>query len=258
MNVYLYIYIYNSYLYKYERKSLPLQKMITFIHDSDLHYGKNDLRPRIRKEIHPEHIAEEEADFVIVTGDLTADGYDGDYFMCISYGGNKNERRALVEKYVRPIEKSGKDVYLCIGNHDRGKKTLRFLRHPTITYLIRKRHGGLKYTFHKGDLKFVCCGKFPKYVGWLRKQLKDPDEPTILFFHFNLSGPYSDWWSDKQKRTFYDVIKEYNIVAILVGHHHVSKMSTWNGLRVISAGDQYARITYDPSTQKIAEVGFRH
>nr|QBK91693.1 MAG: hypothetical protein LCPAC304_00190 [Pithovirus LCPAC304] len=230
--------------------------MITFIHDSDLHYGRNDLSPRNCKETHPEHISNEESDFVIVTGDLTENGYDGAYFACISYGGNKNQRRALVEKYVKPIERSGKDVYLCIGNHDKGKKTLGLFRHPTITYLLRNRHGGLKYTFHKGDLKFVCCGKYPKDLGWLRKQL-DPEEPTILFFHFNLEGPYSGWWTRKEKKAFNAVIQDYNIIAILVGHHHISKISEWNGRTVISAGDEYARITYDPSIQKIANVEFR-
>jgi len=232
--------------------------MLTFIHDSDLHYGKNDLGPRTIKESHPESIVSSEAQFVIVTGDLTDNGYDGARIGPIRYGGDVDQITPLLENYVKPIEKSGKEVYLCAGNHDRGKTTLWIFHHPAVKYLIRKRHGGFKYTFRKGDLKFICCGECPKDIMWLKKQLRDQDQPTIIFFHFNLKGPYSDWWTQKQKDAFYNAIKDYKIVAILVGHHHITKVTEWKGIKVIYSASRYSEITYDPSTGQIVEVKFKH
>ena len=233
--------------------------MFTFIHDSDLHYGKvKDLDPRKGKEKHPASIVASEAAFVIVTGDLTNNGYDGAKIGCFHYGGDNNQVKALMDDYVDPIEKAGKDVYLCPGNHDRGKKTFFFFRHRPMYKRIRKRHGETKYTFHRGGLKFICCGKYPKDLKWLAKQLEDIKEPTILFFHFNLIGPYSDWWSDEEKDAFYELVKDYTIIAILVGHHHITKITDWNGITVLSSANKYSRILYDPITQNIIDIKFRH
>ena len=147
--------------------------MLTFVHDSDLHYGKHGLGPRKNKENHPISITTSEVQFVILTGDLTDNGYDGARLGCIKYGGDVDQITPLLENYVNPIEEAGKEVYLCAGNHDRGKKTFWLFHHPAMKYLIRKRHGDFKYTFRKRNLKFICCGECPRDTVWLKKQLRD-------------------------------------------------------------------------------------
>lgn len=232
--------------------------MIIFVHDSDLHYGKYKLEPRRNKEKHPESIISSRAQFVIVTGDLTENGYDGKRFGCFRYGGDEDQLSPFLKNYVAPIEESGREVYLCAGNHDRGKRFLGISIYPAVKRLIQKRHGGSKYTFRKGDLKFICCHECPSDIKWLKKQLNDQDQPTIIFFHFNLQGPFSDWWSQKQKDVFYAAIKDYNIVGILVGHHHLNQVSEWKGIKVINSANQFSYILYDPLQEKIVNVICRH
>jgi len=232
--------------------------MLVFIHDSDLHYGKRGAKPRENKEDHPSTIAASKAQFVIVTGDLTDNGYDGASCGCINYGGKSDQITPLLENYVHPLEEAGKEVYLCVGNHDRGKKTLGIFRHSPIKHIIRKRHNSVKYTFRKGDLLFICCGECPSDIPWLKRKLKNLDQPTIIFFHFNLEGPYSDWWSKKQKDAFYNAIKDYNILAILVGHHHITKVTTWRGIRVIASSNRYSVITYNPFSGLIESIKSKH
>jgi len=232
--------------------------MLVFAHDSDLHYGKNKLRPRKDKERHPARIISTKAQFVIVTGDLTENGYSGKKIGCFRYGGDKDQISPCIENYVKPIEEAGKEVYLCAGNHDRGRRILKISIYPAVKRLIRKRHGGSQYTFRKGDLKFICCHECPRNIKWLKKQLEDTDQPTIIFFHFNLEGPFSDWWSQKQKDAFYRAIQDCNIVGILVGHHHVSRVSEWKGIKVISSSDKFSCIVYDPIREKIVNVVYLH
>jgi len=228
--------------------------IFTFAHDSDLHYGKNiNCKPRKGKENHPLSIALSDAEFVIVTGDLTDNGSDGKSFMGWKYGGSENQLGYLSVSYVDFIETYEKDVYLCNGNHDRGKRILWWRYKPVVTY-IKKRHSSTNYSFIRHNTKFICCGEYPKNIKWLKKQLQD-NEPTFIFFHYNLVGSYSDWWTDKQKDAFFNAIQDYNIIAIFVGHHHISRSNMdWRGHKVISSANRYSLVTYNTDTQKIEEI----
>jgi predicted phosphodiesterase len=238
--------------------------MWTFVHDSDLHYGKTDeVDPFFYKEDHPEKILETTADFVIATGDLTDHGWDGSYYdICgyrYYYGGKNDEVGALMTHFVNRIENGGKPVYMINGNHDRGKKTLKFFRYSPIKNIIRKRYGSLNYHFEHKGIRFICCGEYPKDLKWLKRVLdEDADQPTFVCFHFNLEGPYSDWWSDKEKENFYDVVKDYKILSILCGHRHISAVQTWKDIQVIlSARQSFALITINPETESIEDVQWK-
>lgn len=230
--------------------------MLTFAHDSDLHYGERGLEPREYKNLHPKSIIDSDAEFVIITGDLTDNGYDGSHLGCIQYGGDEDQVSPFIKHYVKPIKDAGKGVYMCAGNHDRGKKTWKISIYSPINNLIRKEYGGLNYTFEKQGLKFVCCDKYPKKLKWLKKQLVNPFQPTIIFFHYNLVGPFSNWWSEKSKDKFYNVVKDCNIIALLFGHHHISKIGTWKGITTISSANSFSLITYNPDTEKIVNIRF--
>ena len=100
-------------------------------------------------------------------------------------------------------------------------------------------------------------GKFPRELTWLGNQLaRHPDSPFIIAFHFPLEGAYSDWWPEKTKQRFYQIIKDYRILAILVGHRHASDVSLWKGIRVIISGKKFALIKYDPEHEEIVDVSF--
>lgn len=233
--------------------------MWKFVHDSDIHYGWRGVAPRDRKISNPITISErDDVDFVIVTGDLTENGYDGSYvnlglfkYHC---GGYYNQLKALKEKYVERIENSGKPVYLCNGNHDYGEVNFWVWHCAPVHEYIKSRRGSLLYTFKHKGVKFICCGMYPNNMEWLEKQLEDVDEPTIIYFHFNLMRKWSHWWSLDEKDLFYKTIRHYNIIAILTGHHHTNYVGKWRGIRTIVSGNEYAIISYDPSKRDIVDI----
>lgn len=229
--------------------------MITFVHDSDIHF--TDKGPRSDKKLNPDKIIELNPDFTIVTGDLTDNGYDGKSIGCFKYGGFSDQLSPLKDNYVHKLEDNGIPVYLCPGNHDRGRPNICY---KAVHRYIIKRHGGLKYSFERNGIKFICCGEYPDDLKWLKKQLKKAnDRPIFIYFHFNLIGPFSNWWSEKEKDKFYQVIKDYpNLQAILVGHWHRSENHTkWNNIRVIrSSGRGFTLIGFDIKEEKIIDVKF--
>ena len=232
--------------------------MFSIIHDSDLHFGRNgNLKARDDKESNRQVIIDNDSDsdFVIVTGDLTENGYDGKQLLCYNYGGFSKQLQMLKEDYVNPLESEGISVKLCIGNHDRGRPP--YLYQPVFNY-VKERHGEIEYSFDHKGFRFICCGKYPKRLEWLEEQLQE-NVPTIIFFHYNLEGEWSDFWKEDEKAFFSDVINGYNIVAILVGHHHISDITNWKDYTVISsAGKGYTQIILDPSDGTIYKVIFKN
>jgi len=227
----------------------------TFILDSDVHYGKaRDNGPRVWKKRNPDNIVlEEDIDFVVVTGDLTENGYNGKKFLGFHYGGFSDQLKAFRDRYVRPIGEANIPLKLCIGNHDRGRPP--YLYQPVFCY-VKKRYGGIKYTFDHKGFRFICCGMYPKDTKWLRKRLSK-EKHNIIYFHYNVSGAYSDWWSKKAKKRFVKTVKGYPIAAVLVGHDHVSRQYEWEGLNIVmAAGEGYARVTCD-SSDGSAEAQFK-
>lgn len=218
--------------------------MFTFILDSDIHYGKRENNgPRTSKQRNSEYISEElDVDFAIVAGDLTENGYDGKRCCCFKYGGFSNQLKALKEQYIEPIEYVGIPAKLCVGNHDRGRPP--YIYQPVFRY-VKKRHGDIQYSFDHKNVRFICCGLYPKDTKWLKKQLKS-NQANIIYFHYNLEGAWSDWWTEKEKNKFYKTIKGYPIAAILVGHQHSNKQSKWKDIDVIKCAYRgYAKITCD-------------
>lgn len=207
---------------------------ITFLLDSDLHfkYGIIEYKSdHVNKII--EQVSKEKIDALICAGDLTNNGWDGSHILCWKYGGEYDQLSPLKEQFVEPLEKH-LPVYLCHGNHDKYVPRP-YIHHGVLNY-IKKRHGGLMYSFDINDIHFVCLGMYPdkKALEYLKKDMeKNLDKNVVIFFHFNLVGQYSDWWSDEEKENFYNVIKNYKIVALLVGHIHISKIYNWKGYPVI-------------------------
>lgn len=233
--------------------------MLVFAHDSDLHFRPDGPRKIKQKQL--ELLQETSAEFVIVTGDLTQNGYNGRYLnfglFKFRYGGKEDQLDQLKRQYVNPMVDIGKEVYLCAGNHDRGTSFIKIFKYSPVRRYIRKRHGGNVYNFQVQGLNFVVMGEFPANRKWLKRKLKcHVDQPFVIAFHFNLEGKFSDWWSQSDKDKFYRCIKGHNILAILVGHRHVSGVSEWHGFRVISSAKNFSLIYYNPKDQVIEDVSF--
>ena len=66
---------------------------------------------------------------------------------------------------------------------------------------------------------------------------------------------YSDWWNDKEKEQFYQVIKDYNILAIINGHIHSTYEKKWKDFTMLNAGGSKL-IRMNMENDKFIDVNF--
>lgn len=251
----------------------------SFIIDSDLHFGKsldengNAIIFQRNKKNHIEKILKlikenpDEIKAVICPGDLTEHGWNG-ALKCITK--TPDELTPLKKEYVKPIEDVGVPVYLCVGNHDNTiplPTPIDYIYLPVYNYVVAK-HGSLEYDFVIENIHFICMSVYPKKskMKYLKKKMTeaiDEDKKIIIYFHYNLEGPFSDWFKVDLKKdydAFFETIKPYrdHILALIVGHLHLtydSEHKPYNDdfkFRVISgAGYNAILCTYDDEIEKL-------
>lgn len=73
-------------------------------------------------------------------------------------------------------------------------------------------------------------GAFSFLRDYLARQVGGSGEPVILLHHYGFDG-FSlndwNWWTPRQRRAVYDVIKDYNVAAIFHGHDHHAAHYLW-------------------------------
>lgn len=218
---------------------------VKFLVNSDLHFT-DTIRGAMENNV-AKIVAENDKgkiDALICPGDLTDMGWDGSHLFCWNYGGTQDQLGALISQYVTPLDKITK-VYLGPGNHDT-YVPWPYVTHPVLKY-IKKRHGDIRYTFDIENLHFICVGIYPdqKGIQFLKSNLSTKKR-NVIFFHYNLEGPFSDFWTAAEKDVFYKTIKDHDILCIIIGHQHVSRTSNWKGYTVVSAaGSKIAKCEYD-------------
>ncbi len=240
----------------------------TFFMMSDTHYGINDSVDRINLHIINEMnslpgklYASDSVNFkvnvpagVIVSGDLTDKG---------------DEKSWQLFAETMKVDGTGAlryPVYEGFGNHDgpvngfvrNGIKQRNFQRKNIIA--VSK--DSLHYSFRIGNIHMVNLNLYPgnKWVDtcdWckyfkesfrepqfsleflkddLEKNVGNSKQPVILYFHYGFDEWSFKWWTRTEQDAFYEVIRKYNIAAILFGHSHVYLKDSWRGIPVICAG----------------------
>jgi hypothetical protein len=161
---------------------------------------------------------------VLFAGDLTEHGSAAEWQLFETLYGLSGKEGLL--KYP---------VFECSGNHDRP-----FLHLGQVTEKVRQRHGALTYSWDWGDLHVVCLDVYPTAANlrWLRGDLAAAGRrvPVVIYFHYSILGPFSDWWSEAEKEAFAKAIEGYNVVGIFHGHFHGSYHYQWKGLDVFNIG----------------------
>ena len=118
-------------------------------------------------------------------------------------------------------------IFETFGNHDTNMPL------GPVTGHIAKRHGSTAYSWDEGALHIATLGKYPDgpVVDWLKKDLAKVGtrRPVLLYLHYGLEGPFSDWWSAAEKDAFAKAIEGYNVIGILHGHYHMSGKYQWKG-----------------------------
>ncbi len=159
----------------------------------------------------------------------------------VLFTGDTTENGTLEEfaEFQQVYGLTGKDgllrfpVFEAIGNHDVNRES-------PIKEVVRRRHGGIQYAWDWNDLRMICLDMYPDDVTrrWLEDELErvGPERPVIVYFHYSMEGPYSDSWTQEEKRAFGAALAGYNVLAIFHGHWHRYGHYLWNGLPVFRPG----------------------
>lgn len=153
------------------------------------------------------------------------------------------------QEMIQPIRDAGIEILECLGNHD-------LYAHPVkaVRSYIKRQYGNTYYRRDYEGLSIFCLDVYPnkEICEWLRKELAflGEDAPFICFFHYPVVGPISDWWTDEEKSTFLNVIRNYNCLALYVGHTHLSgRYDVQLGDKVIpqydGSGDMSVRVSWE-------------
>ena len=238
---------------------------------SDLHFGKNELYLAAKKAIVRSILQNKETDniqMVISAGDLTEYGTDGLSF-CGLRKHTSDELGLLKKEWVEPLDAAGITTLLTIGNHDTYaghpyiyKPVMRYVaqRHNATFHPLFRMYRSGYYAYEKNGVRFLSLGVKPTYWKWIKKHLTH-EMPMILFYHFNTidTEPYSDWWSEKNKKKFDAMIEPYkkNILFIVNGHRHTSMFNTeWNGVHMINGAGVHnpVKVTMEGTRVKTIET----
>lgn len=222
-----------------------------FIVTSDLHFGSES--PKDIDNIMYHLMYDVFINSIIVTGDLTGNGYDGkESLKCLScifgsknilVGGDKTNELGLLQSFfINPIHELNKKIYLIQGDSDRNNGACRY---PVRNY-IRSLYGKEYYSFVSDGVLFLMCDIYPnkKICGWIHSITKTIKIPTLIFFHYNLEGSSSNLWSEVEKHNFYETVKDVNVLAIFCGHEKRSYTYLWNNIKVYdTSGTMFMVVT---------------
>jgi hypothetical protein len=176
---------------------------------------------------------------LIVAGDLTESG-----------------TAAQWKDFDRLFPLAGRDpdrfpAFACVGNHDGGSTAGKVrngmrIRNRALVALepsLVLSDDGLHTAWIWQGVTFINVNLYPgtgpkeggkpgsmwdpeDSLGFLRSRLTAlpaPDAPVVIVMHFALDA--AGWWDQGRRQTFYETIRDRNVVAILHGHTH--RISRW-------------------------------
>jgi predicted phosphodiesterase len=163
-------------------------------------------------------------DFVLVPGDLTENGYQGQWH---DDDGDSND------DYITGRGLLNFPTYEVLGNHD-GYSAL-----PVVANAIAEKFGGLWYSFDHQGMHFVGLNTVgvnpmlaPEMMNWLETDLAGvgTEAPITLFFHYNPT-------TDSTWEPLRNALEGYNVPLLIHGHTHTPMAYTWHGYDVLGVGD---------------------
>jgi outer membrane protein assembly factor BamB/predicted phosphohydrolase len=186
---------------------------ITFSWMSDLHIGgSTTAKTNLIESV--ENINKNELnEFTIISGDIVESGKLSDLELA----------KEILSKLKKPY-------YIIPGNHElkwsgsAGKDFCNVFGDDKFHF----KHKGFHFIgLHQGPVLRMADGIFsPEILRWLKNEMKEikKDEPIIAVFHYPLDSSVSNWYE------CYDILKNYNVVVILVGHGHKNADLNFNGI----------------------------
>jgi len=216
------------------------------------------------------------ADACLIPGDLTHHGVGpvGNPFyrflrICACCRGegevpDEDQLARFRAECLEPLREKCGQVLLCRGNHD--TLTSYWMGSDAVTDFLRAYQGGdLVYERECGQGDNVLVYGLLEYpdaarLAWLRRRLeatRSSKLPVVIFFHFNITGPFSNWWKDEEKEAFKAVLDAHRerIAFLAVGHWHVSMVNQWDGHTVVAgSGDHAIVVDVEPDAKVTARL----
>lgn len=79
-------------------------------------------------------------------------------------------------------------------------------------------------------------------IEWLNKDLEkhaSNNKPVIIVQHYGFDPWSLEWSTLEERETLYETIKNFNIVAIFVGHNHIAEKLVWRGFDVFQVNNAW-------------------
>jgi autotransporter-associated beta strand protein len=210
---------------------------LTFLHTSDLHYGSGVSGEPERNAGNIKAmntIGGTTAKFVIVSGDLTNNGYSWQWDLFNAAYPKAGGTGTGVIHYP---------VYACTGNHDRNDLTgsANAAKDGVVA-----RHGSLTYSWNNDGVHFVNLDLYPEDANrdWLVNDLAGVPTatPIVIVTHYGFTTNSQKYWGDNGvewgvlSERYKNVLGQHNVIALLHGHDHYPYSYTWEGYDVFEAG----------------------
>ena len=80
-----------------------------------------------------------------------------------------------------------------------------------------------------GPQRYPCSGSYTFLKNYLENTVGDSGDPVFVAVHLPPNTAGETEWPVADRQAFYDLIKSYNTVGILVGHVHSYAYSLWKG-----------------------------
>jgi len=215
---------------------------------------------------------------IIIPGDLTQHGYLGE---------TKWYKKSLVARRF---------IYDGWGNHDDQPNPYNWNDYDVFDYLRLKHRTtratkywkkSMHYSWDWHDVHFAQLNLFPgnetapKYdkhdpknsLKFLKEDLADnvgdTGRPVVLTHHYGFddfsigkSKKKEVWWTEKQREKYWNVIKDYNVIAIFTGHWHVGPGAAkkdwhimWKGINTFNAAATHKGVFLDVGiTEDVLQV----
>lgn len=192
-------------------------------------YANHDPRVRLAKAIEHANTHHADADFAILSGDLSGDEMEADYEGLATY-----------------LAKSKIPVHVMMGNHDDRAILRRHLHVPADAM-----SDFVQYALHRPDETIICLdthkenalsGEFCQArLEWLSETLKQTgDKPAYIFMHhppLALHLPPLDEAKLEDSEAFLDLISAHsNVKHLFMGHVHRATTGSVRGIPFASIG----------------------
>ena len=187
----------------------------TFLAANDLHFTEEKLcAPRFERMFKAMRASAPDAEFLIVSGDLTTDATDAEF------GGMKEAFQSF-----------GLPVYVVAGNHDVDAEGHRrtYRRYFPHRHHYAFEHRGWQFFGFNSAPNRGAEGTIirPSALTWMDENLPrfNPDKPSVLFTHFPLAYGLRRRPVDADE--VFKRFEPFNVQAILNGHFHGYTEGKW-------------------------------